>query len=269
MPEDRRVFAPDLLSGKTALVTGGGTGLGRAIALGLAEAGADLLIAARRLDVLDAAAAEIRAATGRRVETAFVNIRDRAAVEALGASARERCGRIEILVNNAGGQFPQPARDLRPKGWNAVIETNLTGTWNMTQIFGNAMLDGGGGSIVQIIANVGRGFPGLAHTAAARAGVLELARTLAIEWGPRVRVNCVAPGPVQTAGFDATYDPNVLRFMEGIPIPRPGTPREVANAVVFLASPAASWITGEVLYVAGGQQLYGRNQALPDEHFKR
>jgi citronellol/citronellal dehydrogenase len=119
-----------------------------------------------------------------------------------------------------------------------------------------------------VIAVIGRGFPGLAHTAAARAGVLELSRTLAIEWGPRVRVNCVAPGPVVTRGFSDTYDPKVLDVMRGIPIPRPGTPREVANAVVFLASPAASWITGEVLYVAGGQQLYGPNQAFPDEHFK-
>jgi citronellol/citronellal dehydrogenase len=264
----RRAFVPDLLAGRTALVTGGGTGLGRAIAQALAEAGADLLLAARRVERLDQAAEEIRSATGRRVETAFVNIRDRASVEALGALARERFDRIDVLVNNAGGQYPQRARDLTPKGWNAVVETNLTGTWNMTQVFGSAMLDAGGGSIVQIIAVVGRGFPGLAHTAAARGGVLELSRTLAIEWGPAVRVNCVAPGPVQTAGFDATYDPNVLRFMQGIPIPRPGRPREVADAVVFLASDAASWVTGDVLYVAGGQQLYGRNQALLDEQLR-
>jgi citronellol/citronellal dehydrogenase len=267
-PETRAVFAPDLLRGSTALVTGGGTGLGREIARVLAEAGADLFLAARRTERLEEAAAEIRAATGRRVETAFVNIRDRAAVEALGEAVRERCGGVDVLVNNAGGQFPQRARDFKPKGWQAVIDTNLTGTWNVTQVIGNQMLDAGRGSIVQIIAVVGRGFPGLAHTAAARAGVLELSRTLAIEWGPRVRVNCVAPGPVATPGFHGTYDPNVLKLMKGIPIPRPGTPREIANAVVFLASPAASYVTGEVLYVAGGQQLYGPNQAFPDEHFQ-
>jgi len=268
-PAKIRVFTPELLAGRTALVTGAGTGLGRAIAQQLAEAGADLVLAARNLARLDQAAAEIRAATGRRVETAAVNIRDRDAIEALAVEMVQRVGAIDILINNAGGQFAQPARDFTPKGWQAVIDTNLTGTWNMTQVFGRQMLDGGGGSIVNVIAVVGRGFPGIAHTAAARAGVLELSRTLAIEWGPTVRVNCVAPGPIQTEAFKVTYDPNIDTLCDGIPIARFGGPDEIAYATIFLASPAASWITGEVLYVAGGQQLYGRNQALFDEAFKR
>ena len=267
-PPPRRVFAADLLAGQTALVTGGGTGLGRAIAQTMAEAGADLLLAARRQELLEQAASEIRAATGRRVETAFVNIRDRDSVEALGERVRELFGGVDMLVNNAGGQFPQRARDFKPKGWNAVIETNLTGTWNVMQVIGGQMLEGNGGSITNVIAVIGRGFPGLAHMAAARAGVLELTRTLAIEWGPKVRLNCVAPGPIETEGFQATYDPAITRLFEGLPIPRFGTRQENANAVVFLASPAASYITGEVLYVAGGQQIYGRNQALFDEQLK-
>ena len=265
----RRIFAAELLAGRNALVTGAGTGLGRAIALSLAEAGADLLLAARQVERLEKAAEEIRASTGRRVEAAYVNIRDRESVEALGEQATQRLGPIDILVNNAGGQFPQRARDFKPKGWNAVIETNLTGTWNMTQVFGRGMLEGDGGTIIQIIAVIGRGFPGIAHTAAARAGVLELTRTLAYEWGPKLRINCVAPGSVRTAAFDRTYDPAVVeQLLSHSSIPRSVTPESVANAVVFLASPAAEYITGEVLYVADGAQCYGRNQALLDDQFE-
>ena len=259
---ERFFFAPDLLAGQTALVTGGGSGLGREIALVLAAAGADVVVAARRREVLETAAEEIRAATGRRALAATLNIRERDSVEALATELAERVGPIEVLVNNAGGQFPARARDLKPKGWHAVVDTNLNGTWNVTQVFGDRMLAGRGGSIVSIIAVVGRGFPGLAHSAAARAGVLELSRSLAYEWGPRVRVNCVAPGPVVTQAFQKAYEQEILKGIRDIPISRVGTAREVANAVAFLASPAASWITGEVLYVAGGQQIQGPNQAL-------
>ena len=268
-PPRIRVFHPELCRGQLALVTGGGTGLGRAIADQLAEAGADLILAARNVERLEDAAAEIRAATGRRVETAFVNLRDRASVEALGALVAERYGQVDMVVNNAGGQFAQRARDFSPKGWHAVIETNLTGTWNVIQVLGTQMLDGRGGSITTIIAVVGRGFPGIAHTSAARAGLLELTKSLAIEWGPKVRLNCVAPGPIQTEAFKVTYDPQIETLCDGIPIPRFGGPDEIAYTTVFLASPAASWITGEVVYVAGGQQIYGRNQALFDEAFKQ
>jgi citronellol/citronellal dehydrogenase len=272
MEADRepRVFAPDLMQGRVALVTGGGTGLGRAIAQVLAECGADLLLAARNVERLEDAAGELRAATGRRVETAQANIRDIDSVRALADRAEQLFGGIDALVNNAGGQFPKRARDITPNGWRAVVDTNLNGTWNMTQTFANRMIEAGRrGSITNVIMVIGRGFPGLVHSAAARAGVLEMTRTLAWEWGNRVRVNCLAPGPVVTAGFDATYDPTLKREMYTIPMQRYGTPREVANAVVFLASPAASWITGEVLYVAGGQHLYGLNQALFDTDFER
>ena len=251
-------FAPDLLVGRTALVTGGGTGLGRAIAEGLSRAGAAVLIAARRRDPLEIAATEISALTGNPVDVDVVDIRDRETVEALAERHR-----IDILVNNAGGQFPQKARDFSPNGWRSVIDLNLNGTWTMTQVFGNQMLDGNGGSIVQIVALVGRGMPGSAHSSAARAGVVELSRTLAFEWGPKVRVNWVAPGAFRTDGWEATYDEGVGNDMSGVPLPYPGRPSDGANAAVFLASPAAAYITGECLYVDGGMILQGPISALP------
>jgi citronellol/citronellal dehydrogenase len=251
-------FAPDLLAGRTALVTGGGTGLGRAIAEGLSAAGASVVIAARRRDPLDVAATEITALTGNPVAADTVDIRDRETVEALAARHR-----IDVLVNNAGGQFPQKARDFSPNGWRSVIDLNLNGTWTMTQVFGNQMLDGDGGTIVQVVALVGRGMPGIAHSSASRAGVVELSRTLAFEWGPKVRVNCVAPGAFRTDGWEATYDEGVGNDMSGVPLPYPGRPADVANAAVFLASPAAAYITGECLYVDGGMILHGPISALP------
>lgn len=260
-------FAPDLLAGKRALVTGGGTGLGRAIAFALARAGADLVLAARRLELLEAAASEISAETGRDVEAATVDIRNLESVAALSEQVAERWGQVDILVNNAGGQFPQKARDFSPNGWRTIIDLNLNGTWNMTQAFGRQMLDGRGGVICQITMTTGRGNPGIAHSGAARAGTAELARSLSYEWGPKVRVNCVAPGSVVTAGFDDTYDPDVLSDIDATPLPHPGSAADIANGVVFLVSPAGRFITGETLCIDGGVSRYGSNQALGADQF--
>lgn len=240
------------------MVTGGGSGLGLAIAEGLSAAGADVVIAARRRERLEEAAALIEERTGRAVAVDVVDIRNRETVEALAGRHQ-----VEILVNNAGGQFPQKARDYSPNGWGSVIDLNLTGTWSMTQVFGNQMLDANGGTIVQIVAIVGRGLPGIAHSAAARAGVVELTRTLAYEWGPSVRVNAVAPGAFRTDGWESTYDDEVGNDMSGVPLPYPGRPSDIANAAVFLASPASSYITGVCLPVDGGHVLQGPISALP------
>ena len=255
-------FASDLLAGRTALVTGGGTGLGLAIAEGLSAAGADVVIAARRRERLEAAAEELRARTGGSVDVDVVDIRNRETIEALAGRHQ-----VDILVNNAGGQFPQKARDYSPNGWASVIDLDLTGTWAMTQAFGNQMLGAGGGTIVQIVAIVGRGIPGIAHSAAARAGVVELTRTLAFEWGPSVRVNAVAPGAFRTEGWEATYDEEVGNDMSGVPLPYPGRPSDIANAVVYLASPASSYITGVCLPVDGGHLLQGPISALPPDGY--
>ena len=255
-------FADDLLAGRTALVTGGGTGLGFAIAEGLSAVGARVVIAARRVERLEAAAELIMQRTGNTVDVDVVDIRNRETVEALAGRHQ-----VDVLVNNAGGQFPQKARDYSPNGWSSVIDLNLTGTWAMTQVFGNQMLDGSGGTIVQIVAIVGRGLPGIAHSAAARAGVVELTRTLAFEWGPKIRINAVAPGAFRTEGWESTYDDEVGQDMSGVPLPYPGRPSDIANAVVFLASPAASYITGVCLPVDGGHVLHGPISALPPDGY--
>jgi citronellol/citronellal dehydrogenase len=260
-------FAPTLLAGKRALVTGGGTGIGKASALALARAGADLLLAARREDVLEQAAAEIREATGRDVQVAPVNIRDLESVSGLAELVAERWGQMDVLVNNAGGQFPQKAREFSPNGWRTIIDLNLNGYWNMTQAFGNQMLNGAGGVICQITMTTGRGNPGIAHSGAARAAIAELTRSLSYEWGPKVRLNCVGPGAVVTEAFESTYDDDVLRDIGEVPMPHPGTIEDIANAVVFLVSPAGRFITGEHLMVDGGISRYGSNQALHPEAF--
>jgi citronellol/citronellal dehydrogenase len=260
-------FSGSLLSGKLALVSGGGTGIGKAIAFELARSGADLIIAARRDDVLGETAAEIEAETGRSVHTLQVDIRNLESVDALAAEVAARWRQVDILVNNAGGQFPQRSEDYSPNGWRSIIDLNLNGTWNMTHALGKQMLAGRGGNICQIVMTVGRGNPGIAHSGAARAGVTELARSLSFEWGPKVRINCVGPGSVVTPGFEGTYDDDVLADIGDTPIPHPGTVEDIANGVVFLVSPAGRFITGETLMVDGGVSRYGSNQALKSSEF--
>ncbi|MEL6892324.1 MAG: SDR family oxidoreductase [Actinomycetota bacterium] len=252
-------YSPTLLAGRHALVTGGGTGIGRAIAEGLARAGADVTIAARRLEPLSEAASEIESITGRSVATDQVDIRDLETVAALA----ERHPDVDLLVNNAGGQYPQKARDFSPNGWRSVIDLNLHGTWNMTQAFGGRMLDGAGGTICNIVATVGRGIPGIAHSASARAGVVELTRTLAYEWGPKVRVNCVAPGQFRTNAYEHTYDDGVGDGYVEQPLPHVGHVADIANAVTYLVSPLARFLTGELLHVDGGLTVQGPMSALP------
>ena len=261
MAADVAPFAKDLLKGRKALVTGGGTGLGKAIATGLARAGADVAIAARRQEVLDEAAAEIKKATKKAVDTDLVDIRDPETVAALADRHRD----TTILVNNAGGQFPQKMRDYSPNGWRTVVDLNLHGTWNMTQAFGDQMLTRNGGVICQIVATVGRGIPGIGHSAAARAAVVEMTKTLSYEWGPSVRLNCVAPGQFRTEAYGSTYAEGVGDTFVEYPLPYPGHVDDIANAVVFMSSPASRYITGQVLYCDGGLINRGLMSALPPD----
>ena len=252
------VFRPGLFENHVALVTGGGSGIGRATAHELAALGATVVIAGRREEKLVEVVGEIAAAGGVADHVA-VDIRDDDGVEAMVATILQRHGRLDLLVNNAGGQFPSPAEQISPKGWRTVVELNLTGTWMVTRTAFNAWMGEHGGAVVSVIADMWNGFPYMSHTGAARAGVDNLTRSLAVEWGPRgVRVNAVAPGVIYSSGM-ATYDEATQRMAaEGssrIPAGRLGTESETAAAVVFLLSPGAAYITGATLRVDGAGSL--------------
>ena len=259
-----RFFAADLLKDDVALVTGGGTGIGKATSIALTACGARVVIASRRREHLEQGAADIAAATGVVPATMQCDIRRPEEVARLVDFIVERHGRIDVLVNNAGGQFAQLAERFSINGWKAVIDTNLNGTWFVTQEVGRRMIAGGGGRIVNVIANHYRGLPGGAHTSAARAAVANLTRTLAVEWGHRgIRINAVAPGPIEASGFVERYDPAVVERARQLPLGRLGSVDEVAAAVLFLASPASSWTTGTTLDVTGGQHLDGDTWVVP------
>ncbi len=252
------VFRADLFQGQVALVSGGGSGIGRAIALLFSRLGADLVICGRTPEKLQRVAEFLRG-KGRRVLAMPCNIREPDQVEALFQAIHAEFGRLDFQVNNAGGQFPQHAIDFAVKGWNAVINNNLNGTWYMMQRAAQYWRDHQApGAIVNIIAVADRGMPGVAHTAAARAGVDALSRTVSIEWAPlRIRVNCVAPGLTATEGLEV-YPPEATReWPRANPMKRPGTAMEVAEACVFLSAPSGGYINGETLVVDGGGQNWG------------
>ena len=264
------VYRPDLFAGKTVLVSGGGSGLGKATAWLFGRLGAHVAICGRKIEKLEAAAKGMRDA-GLKVETIACNIRNAEEVAALLSTFAERAGPLDILVNNAGGQFPQSAIDFSPKGWNAVIETNLTGTWSMMQAAAQGWrVAGRPGVVVNIIAVVDRGMPGVAHTCAARAGVAGLTRTVAIEWAPlNIRVNCVAPGTIETEGM-AVYSEEARRgYDRSNPMKRLGDAFDVAEACVYLSAPSGKYITGETLSVDGGGRLWGELWTIPKPEYFR
>jgi citronellol/citronellal dehydrogenase len=193
------------------------------------------------------------------VTSHLFNIRDPDADAAFIAEVWQQHGRLDVLVNNAGGQFPQAAIEFKPKGWAAVIDNNLNGTWYMMQAAARHWIERKSpGAIVNIVADFWRGMPGIAHTAAARAGVAYASKTVAVEWAPAgIRVNCVAPGCHETTGF-AHYPPEgAATYKEANPMKRAGDAWDVAEACVYLAAPSGKFITGEVITVDGGQQLWG------------
>jgi NAD(P)-dependent dehydrogenase (short-subunit alcohol dehydrogenase family) len=251
------------LANRVAVVVGGTTGIGRSISLGLARAGADVVAAARRAAEVDAVAAEIEA-LGRRTLRASADVTDRATLERLRDQVLGAFAQVDILVNCAGRTKRVPTIDFSEDDWDAIVDTNLTGTLRACQIFGRPMLARGYGRIVNIAsAAVVAPFLEVAAYCASKAGVVSLTKSLAIEWGSRgVCVNAIAPGVFRTALNSALLDgtPRGQELLWRTPMKRFGHPDEVAGAAVFLASEAASFVNGELLIVDGGFTSSGVNQ---------
>jgi citronellol/citronellal dehydrogenase len=255
-------LAPGLLQGRTVVVTGGGSGIGRASAWLAARLGAQVIICGRSAEKL----ARVRtalAARGLECEAFALDIRERAAVDHFFADLHGRRDKVDLLVNSAGGQFPQAALDFSENGWRAVIDTNLTGTFNMMQSAARHWRSAGtAGSIVSVVVSA-RGLHQVAHTCAARAGVVALTESVAVEWAPLgIRVNCVAPGATVSEGW-AVYPPDIpRRYAHSSPQRRAASPWEIAEAVLFVGGPAGAFISGQTLHVNGGANLWGETWTL-------
>ncbi|MEW6466351.1 MAG: SDR family oxidoreductase [Pseudomonadota bacterium] len=263
----RSALRPGLLQDRVILVTGGGSGIGRCTAHELAALGARVIVAGRRADKLARVCDEIASAGGR-ADAQVLDIREGEQVRAAVAALIARHGRIDGLVNNAGGQFPSPLRDISDKGWHAVVRNNLNGGFSMMREVYTQSMEAHGGAIVNVVACVDFGMPSMGHSGAARAGMINLTQTAALEWvHAGVRVNAVAPGSIATSGM-ATYDPEFQRRIKArrahIPYRRMGTEAEVSAAICFLLSEAATYITGVVLPVDGGLRLAKHLYPVPE-----
>lgn len=249
------VFRPDLFAGRLVLVTGGGTGIGRCTAHELASLGALVVIAGRREEPLRRTSDEIAAAGGT-CDSVLLDIRDEETVERAVSTVVSRHGPIHGLLNNAGGQFMALADQISPRAWRSVVDLNLNGTFIVSRAVYDHSMKEHGGAIVNTLADIWTGYPGMAHMGAARAGIENMTRTLALEWsGCGIRVNCVAPGTILSEGI-LSYPEEIQRRsvdeVQDIPASRLGTESEISAVSVFLLSPAASYITGETVKADGG-----------------
>lgn len=259
LSQQTTIFREDLLEDHTILISGAGSGMGKAAAFLAARLGANVAICGRDGEKLESVAALIKEHTGREILCQSTNIRDADAVEMLIGRVHDHFGGLDTLVNNAGGQFPQDAIDFTRKGWLAVIDTNLNGTWWMMQEAAKRWrADGKPGHVINIVANVERGMPQAAHTCAARAGVIYLSKTVATEWAPwNIRVNCIGPGVIETEGFRMYPEEALARFHNANPMKTRGNAWDVAEAIAYLASPAGRFINGDLMIIDGGQAQWG------------
>lgn len=249
--ESPEVLRPDLFAGRTCIVTGAGSGIGRGIALRLLALGADVIGVGRRSDVLEQTA-ELAGAAGARFSVRPCDVRDIDAIDALVHDVGAARG-IDLLVNNAGGQFYAPLNDVSRNGWNAVIDLNLSAIFSITKV-AYPYLKQARGSVVSIsLSGVDRGMMGGAHALAARAGVLALTRSLALEWAcDGIRLNCIGPGLVLTEGLAGAAKAKADEFLDGVPAGRPTHVDEIAELVAFMASEAGRMMTGQLIQIDGG-----------------
>jgi citronellol/citronellal dehydrogenase len=246
-------FRPGLLNGQVAIVSGAGSGIGRVTALELAQLGAEVFICGRRAEPIEATAA---LEPNGRIHPIVADIREEDQVEALVSRVLDRHARIDLLVNNAGGQFLAPAEAITPKGFRTVIRLNVEGTWLMTHaVATRSMIPSGGGKVVSITISPHGGQPGMAHSSAARGAVESMMRVLSVEWSRfNIKLNAVAAGTVGTDIFYEKYPQEVVESMSSsVPLGRVGTPEEIAGTIVYLASPAGDFVSGAVLDVDGAR----------------
>lgn len=276
----RSIFHPDLFKDRTIIVTGGGSGIGRCTAHELAALGAHVVLVGRKQEKLDSVLGEIQK-DGGNASALACDIRDEEAVKATVAAIVQQRGNIHGLVNNAGGQFPSPLMAISKKGWDAVINTNLTGGFLMAREVFNQSMSRSGGSIVNIVADMWNGMPGMGHSGAARAGMVNFTQTAAYEWGHAgVRVNAVAPGWITSSGMDTypdSFKAVIKTLKAAVPLGRMGNEAEVSSAICYLLSDGAAFVSGTTLRIDGAASqgnvaiypLQAHNKCKPFDGFHR